>query len=67
MNNWSDPAKPMLLSDLKATIEKIESAEYELCGVTYPHVVHPTAKGPQPCANMCGAIVERLDERNNHE
>lgn len=55
---WSDVAKPFTIDEFQQAIEKMRTQESRICGVTHPHVVHPDATGPTPCANMCGAIVE---------
>ena len=43
-------------ADLEAAFATIAEAERQVCGVTYPHLVHPQAEGWTACANLCGGV-----------
>lgn len=57
---WTVPtATTLTLADVKAAMEKIASAPPRICGVTEPHLFHPSAltvDGIHICANCAQPV-----------
>ena len=55
-----DRSAPLTYEDLRAAVEREWNKPPSICGVTRPHIVHPTALGWQPCGD-CGTAVYVVD------
>lgn len=56
------------IDNIRRAIEKIQNAPIEICGATYPHVVHPEAVGWTGCANCFSPVfIDRPGEGSEHD